>query len=134
MKALAIAVCGIAALVLVAIVLLFGWPWSGRDVAPGVTPAVVRALRLGMSRAEIEAVIGSPLAVEVEPSGAELWLLSRPVERVWSFPSIVLRISAGALQDVYVEQKVFWGVDEEPLYSLTARGLFEAPAFANEHW
>ncbi len=113
---------------------MFGWPWSGSDVATGLTPESIKALRLGTTRTEIEKVVGPPVKVEVEQSGAELWLLSRPVPRVRSFPSIFLRLSDGVLQDVYVERKVFWGVDEEPLYSLTERGRFEAPEFFSERW
>ncbi len=109
---------------------VFGLPWSGSDIAAGVTPSLVRRIQLGMTTNEVESLLGPPVEVRAEQSGMA-WAYARPVPRVRSWPTIELSFVDSRVTRVVVEGEVFWGVDEEVTYLLSRDLSFERPPFAD---
>lgn len=71
----------------------------GHDIGPQVTRHHIRAIRLGMTRAEVEALLGTPLE---ERHGTLTY--SRPVFRVTFFPMVNVHLWDGKVDHVEVDR------------------------------
>ncbi|NOK10329.1 hypothetical protein [Corallococcus exercitus] len=106
---------------------VLGAPWSGRQLAPGLSAEKVRSVALGMSEEEVMQRLGMPLAREERRSGRLHWDYAKPVSKVRQYPQVFVSFEAGRVSAVGVELKTFWGADEEVLYLRTAERIIERP-------
>ncbi|WP_147468362.1 MULTISPECIES: outer membrane protein assembly factor BamE [Corallococcus] len=104
---------------------LFGFPWSGSHLAPGLSAEKVRSVSPGMSEAEVIQRLGPPLARKVSASGRLSWDYAKPVPKVRQYPRVFVTFEAERVSAVVVELKTFWGVDKELLYLRTPERIID---------
>jgi hypothetical protein len=103
---------------------------SVEDVAPAVTRAGIRAVRVGMTEAEVIQILGEPIA---RTRNAELGVntleYARPVRRARWYPMLWVHLEAGRVSEVYAKRYIWWGSDDYGVYSLSSTGQSERPDF-----
>jgi hypothetical protein len=86
-----------------------------------VTPFGIKALRGGMTTAQVVAELGEPIALEKDATGAECYRYGRPTLAQPTFLVYSVCYEGGKLRDVTSKQYQAWSVDPE-------KGTFDAPA------
>ncbi len=104
---------------------------SRTGLAPGVTRDGIRAVRLGMTREEVEAILGPPMSSERTPyreRGVTL-TYSRPVPFARWYPMLWVHLREGRVISVYAKRYILWGIDDIGVYGLGAEGRWEGTEF-----
>lgn len=86
-----------------------------------VTPWGVKAVRGGMTTEQVVALLGEPLTLERDATGAECYRYGRPSLAQPTFIVYSVCYEGGKLRDVKQQQYSAWSVDPE-------KGTFQAPA------
>lgn len=102
-----------------------GCLWSGHDVVGGVTCDRIRSLKLGMTRVDIEHVLGQPFREDTEIPGRVVLHYSREVAYARSYPMLWIHLQNDRLVEVYAKRYFLWGLDDEAVYLLSDRGRWE---------
>lgn len=94
---------------------------------PTVTASNVTRLKLGMSRAEVESILGAPTRVDGSPYPGQLMLVyGRPAGP--QYPVMWVHLGDAGVSEVYVK-RFFFG-DGEGVFALSAELHSRSPAFA----
>ncbi len=104
---------------------------SRTGLAPGVTRDGIRAVRIGMTREEVEAILGPPMSSERTPyreRGVTL-TYSRPMSFARWYPMLWIHLLEGRVISVYAKRYILWGMDDIGVYGLGAEGRWEAREF-----
>ena len=99
------------------------------NIAPGVTPERIRALRAGMPESELLQVLGPPLAVREWGEDAKLLDYAREIPLRNHSPNLWVLIRNGQVEEVHADRTVS-SFDEEGVFLLRPDRRWEAPAFA----
>jgi hypothetical protein len=88
-------------------------------LAPGVTRDGIRAVRAGMTREEIEAILGPP--VSAAPTGyyhegGVTLTYARPVPFARWYPMLWVHLHEGRVISVYAKRYIAWGMDDLGVY------------------
>jgi hypothetical protein len=106
---------------------------GGQDLSSAVTAERIKAVRVGMSQAEVVACLGEPKEVywsEWVGSQRRLTLqFSQPVAGVRWYPMLWVHLQNGTVAEVYAKRYVLWGADDEGVYGLDEQGRWEAESF-----
>jgi hypothetical protein len=99
--------------------------------SPVVTAEAVRAIRLGMSRAQVEAILGPPVAVRDVRDMRSLQF-TRTTRRRYVYPMVWVNFRNRVVVEVYVKRYVGFGWDNSGVYRLADdAGPTEAAEFAS---
>lgn len=90
---------------------------SGSDLAPGVTKAGIRSLRIGMKDVDVLATLGAPYEKRRLSSG-EVWVYSRHVKRAQEYPMFSIYVEGGTLRNASADKYIWWGRDEDGVFYL----------------
>lgn len=119
----------VAACASLACAALFYWvmgaPWSSSDLPPRVTAQSILAIQPGMTRDEVQAILGMPVATRATGPTTEEWLYSRDVPRVRSFPRIKIRFESQIVDGVLAHRMDLWGVDPDLFFVRNKDGTRE---------
>jgi hypothetical protein len=95
---------------------------GGADLASSrVTAANIERVSLGMSEAEVVAILGTPIRTDSEPylsSDAKVMTYSRPARGARWYPMLWVHLQGGVVTNVYAKRYVYWGFDDEGIYNL----------------
>lgn len=119
------------AFVLAACGLFPGCVGTNYYAGPLVTKQHIRAVHIGMSRTEVEQMLGVPLTVESDPADRHVVLTyTRRPTGVRYFPMLWVHMSDDRVREVYVKRYGFWLMDDD--IGVYGRGSvdFERPEFA----
>jgi hypothetical protein len=113
---------GLAALMLAVIGVGF-WALLKENAATYrlITPYGVKSVRDGMTAEQVMDVLGEPITLERDATGAECYRYGRPTLAQPTFFVYSVCYEGGKLRDVKQKQYQAWNVDPE-------KGTFEAPA------
>ena len=107
-----------------------GSPFASSNLSSGVTTTSVQAITIGMSEAQVVRLLGAPLSRSTSADGRLTLQFSRPVEGARSYPMLWVHFRNGKVDEVYAKRYVFWGVDHEGVYGLSAtHGRWATSAF-----
>jgi hypothetical protein len=106
--------------------------FSQSTISPQVTVENIRQVKIGMSRPEVEHLLGSPLAVDQQDpkfngAGAELMVYSSRLPMPMQYPMLWVHLRDGKVESVYAKRHHIadsWGV-----YWITKERQWEAPDF-----
>jgi hypothetical protein len=96
----------------------------------GVTASNIRKVRLGMSRQDIEQLLGPPLAVELGMYGAqnaESLIYFRPLPPPLHYPMLWVHLRSGSVFEVYAKRHNAF--DSDGVYGLSSEHQWESPRF-----
>jgi hypothetical protein len=83
-----------------------------------------------MTRAEVERVLGTPLAEEQEEPGHLVLTYSRPPFAARFYPMLWVHLRDGKVAEVYAKRYGFWVIDDDiGIYGLSKETNFERPEF-----
>ena len=99
------------------------------NIAPGVTPERIRALRVGMPESEVLQVLGQPLGVREWGKDATLLDYARETPLRNHSPNLWVLIREGVIEVVQANRSANF-VDGEGLFLLRRDTKWEASAFA----
>jgi outer membrane protein assembly factor BamE (lipoprotein component of BamABCDE complex) len=103
---------------------------STSSLAPGVTVEKIRRVQIGMSRQQVEFILGPPIQVDDFTENSlpyvRLWY-SRDPASTWRYPA--LRILLTADRVVTVTALVTSGFDDKVVYWVTKGRTLELPGF-----
>ena len=119
---------------LVAFGVVTGACFSQATIGPQVTVENIRQVKIGMSRSEVEDLLGSALAVEQEDpkfygAGAELMVYSSRLPMPMEYPMLWVHLRDGKVEQVYAKRHHIadsWGV-----YGITKSRQWETTEFVN---
>ena len=110
-------------------------PMGQSDLAPGVGCAAIRKVRLGMTEAEVLAILGPPLEKKENytggmtcgptgcqpayPPGRTQLIYSREVPGARWYPMLWVYLDHGHLSEVYAKRYIVWGADDIGVYDLS---------------
>lgn len=102
----------------VALEILTSGCFSQATIGPQVTVETIRHVQVGMSRSEVERLLGSPVAVERRDekfygAGAETMIYFRRLPVPMQYPMLWVHLRDGKVEEVYAKrQHMFdsWGV------------------------
>jgi outer membrane protein assembly factor BamE (lipoprotein component of BamABCDE complex) len=103
---------------------------SGRNFAPSINAEKIRAVKLGMTRGEVEKLLGPPV---LEKDVFSLRSLQFTDDRTlaYSYPMLWVNLEKDVVVEVYAKKYVKFGFDDEGVYRFAAdSGVSEGPAFA----
>ena len=86
---------------IVASLVLLGCTGYGHDVGQQVTRDHIRAIRLGMTRADVEALLGKPFAENHDEPDHTFLTYSRKPSGVRFFPMLWVHLQNGKVSGVY---------------------------------
>jgi hypothetical protein len=91
---------------------------GAQDMAAGVTPDAIRAVRLDMTEHELYDAIGLPLSREDEPGPVRRSVLeyTRRVLGARWYPMLWVQLEEGRVVSVYGKRYVRWGTDDMGVY------------------
>ena len=101
-------------------------PWGAADLAPGLTLAALRQVKLGMTEGAVTSLLGPPLQRRSRSDGSEVWEFHRTI-RAREYPTVSVVLRDHQVNAVFVEVERFWGIDEDTLYLLTPQQYFLLP-------
>jgi hypothetical protein len=118
----------VAGLIVVVTVLSGACSTQG-NVPDGVTVESIRAVRLGMSRQEVERILGLALQIEDRNppfygNGRQTFVYFRGLTLLWRYPKLWVHLRDGHVEEVYAKQ------NDEAVYVLNADGSFEGKLFS----
>jgi hypothetical protein len=90
-----------------------------RDVAPGVSVTSLKSVVPGLSRAQVQELLGEPFSEEpyvAHIEGNTVLRYSRPPWGAASFPQVDVVLQWGKVKSVYVHRAVWWGFDMHMAY------------------
>jgi SmpA / OmlA family len=134
-KAVFISVVSILWLPFVIPIVYVGLTWSGEsELTPKVNVRAIRQIRIGMSQAEVEAILGEPFSTEKKDeyyygTNAYVMRYSKPVQLARWFPMLWVHLKNGKVEEVYAKRYILWGVDDEGVYGLDVDRHWEATSF-----
>jgi SmpA/OmlA family protein len=105
----------------------------GSSLGPLVTRDGIRAIKVGMTRREVEAVFGPPVTFskQFEDSQSDRWHLmtySRAVFRAKQYPMLWIHLEDGRVRSVYAKAYA-WNMNGRPLYCHSKSENWEFPEF-----
>ena len=117
-----------AAALIVVVTVLSGACSTQGNVPDGVTVESIRAVRLGMSRQEVERTLGPAMQVEERNpqfygNGRQTLVYFRGLPLWWRYPRLWVHLRDGHVEEVYAKR------NDEAVYVLNADGSFEGKLF-----
>ena len=118
----------------IALLLLFGGcSERGIGAAPVVSADPIRSINVGMTRAEVETILGPPMAFTGEYPDTkrfELMTYTRPLLLVRWYPMLWIQLQDGRVRGVYAKRYAPWSFhDELGIYGRSALSHWEGPEF-----
>jgi hypothetical protein len=106
--------------------------FSQATISPQITVENIRRVTIGMSRVDVERLLGSPLAVEQEHAksngaGAQVMVYSSRLPIPIQYPMLWVHLRNGKVEQVYAKRHHIldsWGV-----YVITKERQWETPDF-----
>ena len=100
------------------------------NLPPQVTVQNIRRIELGMTRQQVEEILGHPISVESKPPafygrGAEVLIYFRRLSLPFSYPMLWVHLRDGKVEEVYAKRHNL--VDSDGVYGLSARMRWESP-------
>jgi hypothetical protein len=122
---ISVALCGTASLLFAACV-------TQANLPPGVTIEKIRQVKVGMSRREVEVILGSPLGTEVRDrqlsgEGAETLVYSRRMSRLFRYSMLWVHLRNGRVESVYGRR--YNPLDSGGVYASSAGSHWEREDF-----
>ena len=119
----------------IAVLLLFsGCNERGVGAAQDLSADRLRSIDVGMTRAEVENILGAPIAISGEYPDAErfeLMTYSRAMLLARRYPVLWIRLEDGRVSGVYAKRYARWSLDDQlGLYGRSATSRWEGPEFA----
>ena len=111
----------------------------GSSLGPEVTPQAVRSIRVGMTRPQVEGILGPPTAFSKEhgetvfskdaPDRWDLMTYQGYKFRARWYPVLWVHLEDGRVVSVYAKRYGFWLDDDWGIYSQSASEHWESPEF-----
>jgi SmpA/OmlA family protein len=118
-------------LVLTASIAVSACVGTGRDLGTQVTRDHVRAVRLGMTRAEVEQLLGQPFDEKQEEPGHIVLTYSRRPVASRFYPMLWVHLRNGKVGEVYAKRYGLWVIDDDiGIYGLSDGTKFERSEFS----
>lgn len=103
---------------------------GGETLAPGVTRAAIRSIRVGMTEGEVVRILGEPLSSDFDADRRVRTLnYTRAVPGARWHPMLWVHLTEGRVSEVYAKKYVWWGKDDEGVYMLNDAGQSETREF-----
>ena len=99
-------------------------------IAPSITVANIRRVRLGMSEREVTAILGTPYDAQNDLAavGTRTLIYFKHLDAGWSYyPMLWIHLEHGSVTSVYAKRHRVW--DSEGVYGLSTRGHWESRFF-----
>ena len=109
---------------------LQGCVGTRREAGPLVTRDRIRAIAIGMSRTDVERIIGQPINVEVVERNDLVLTYTRKPLRARYYPMLWIHLRDDKVPEVYAKRYGLWVIDDDiGIYGRSSESACERPEF-----
>ena len=118
-------------LALAASIAILGCVGTRHDLGRAVTRDKIRAVRIGMTRGQVEQLLGQPFDEAQEEPGHVVLTYSRRPFGARFYPMLWVHIRNGKVDEVYAKRYGLWVIDDDiGIYGLSDGANWERPEFS----